>query len=205
MLMTADSAIYLSTLLTLVLALQISQQASSLLQLIGLASASWKRESNKQRNILFPKQKTPLSSSNSFWLYWARAGNSLERKFLEVFTFRELKPVSAKPLSLPHTCASFSWPFSSKRGAESPRQHFSCMWFLTLQDVEVYFTKRNQILSPSHQVSCPKANQLGSGTKLFNNKTWSHHCQMMSKIDLTSSTLSINSHLDRAWKSSKED
>lgn len=40
MLMSADSAIYLSALLTLVLALQISQQASSLLQLIDLASAS---------------------------------------------------------------------------------------------------------------------------------------------------------------------
>lgn len=38
--MNADSAIYLSTLLTLVLTLQISQQAAGLLQLIDLASAS---------------------------------------------------------------------------------------------------------------------------------------------------------------------
>lgn len=173
MLMRAHSAVYLSTLLTLVLALHISQQASSLLQLIDLASASWKRESNKQGNILFLHQKRPLSSSNSFWLDWAGAGNCLGRKSLEVLTFTELKPVSAKSSQpTPHVCMIFSWPFSSKRGAESPRQHFLCMWFLTLQDVEVYFTKRNQILSPSHQVSCPKANQLGSGTKIFNNKTW---------------------------------
>lgn len=38
-LMSADSAIYLSILLPLFLALQISQQAAGLLQLIDLASA----------------------------------------------------------------------------------------------------------------------------------------------------------------------
>lgn len=64
-LMSTDSAIYLSTFLTLLLALQISQQAASLLQLIDLASASQKTKNNGLGSIHFLWQKRPPSSDNT--------------------------------------------------------------------------------------------------------------------------------------------
>lgn len=108
MLTSADSAIYLSTLLTLVLALQISQQASSLLQLIDLASALRKRESNKQGNILFLQRKGHCHLAILSDLTEQELVAALARKRLEVFTSKELKPVSAKSSQPPtHRCMVF--------------------------------------------------------------------------------------------------